>query len=128
MIGDTWFDALPDLALLAAAISTYWGYTLRKRLHRYEDRQGNAYTISLNKVADHCPTCDGVLQLARMEDNWGPELHLSSADRVRSDASPVFESHFLTHEESERLEWSRGILRGAWCEPCRQFFMVEEAS
>jgi hypothetical protein len=124
----TWFEALQNFALLAAPIAMYWGYTLRRRLHRYEDSQGNPHIISLNQVADQCPKCDGELQLARMEDDWGPSLRLSSARRVRSDAAPVFESHPLTLEESERLDWSRGLLQGAWCERCRQFFLVEEAS
>ena len=122
----TWFQFLQNVALIAAPVAIYWGLTFRKRLHLYEDRQGNPFIISPSEIADHCPECDGVLQQAIMEDDWGPDLHLSSARRVRSDGTPVFESHWLNSEESQRLYCWRGVGQGFWCERCRQFFLAKK--
>ncbi len=111
-----------SVALLAAALLVAeWAFALRRRLRRYEDRGGSPLELSL-AIGARCPQCDGVLREARMEDFWGPVLHVASESRVRSDGSPVFEPSHLSPEESDALDWARGMEEGAWCALCRKFW------
>src|SRR5688500_14643403 len=95
---------------------------LRRRLDAYEDRYNKPFKVLIPGAIGSCPRCDGSLSSARMDDDHGPKLEIASGQAVYADGSPVFESAALAPDEVMRLEWTRGMLRGAWCPACRDYF------
>lgn len=96
---------------------------LRKRLKNYEGADGSPKTLSTDTSTSQCPQCNGFLNHALMDDNWGPRLSVANTTQIRADGSLVFDEWPLLPAEEVRLESFRGVGHGFWCENCRQFWV-----
>jgi hypothetical protein len=117
-------DTVPVIIFAVIAfIPAADNFRLRKRLKNYEEADGSPKTVSTGTSTSRCIQCNGFLNHAVMDDDWGPRLSIASTQKIRADGSLVFDEWPLLPAEEIRLDSFRGVGHGFWCENCRQFWV-----